>query len=85
MYEKFIEDSLTSLKESDIKNYAKREGISLSNEETKIIDQFIRKYYKELLKEEGLQTLQKLKSVLSIPLYQEIEKKYITTKNKFFN
>lgn len=84
MYEKLIENYIQTLTESDIKNYIEKEGEMVTNQEVTTIYHFINKYYKQLLTDDGLATLQQIKPYLSIPLYSAIEKKYISTKNKFF-
>ncbi len=84
MYDKLIENYINMLTEKDIKAYIIKEGATATDEEVKIIYHFIRKNYKELLKPNGMDTLKTIKPYLSITLYEEIAKKYLTTKNKFF-
>ena len=67
-----------------VKNYAEKEGVSITDGEAKIIFDFLHKNYKALLGPNGIETLKTIKPYLSITLYEEIAKKYITTKNKFF-
>jgi len=84
MYDKLIENYVHRLTESDIKDYIRKEGFPVTEEEVKVIYNFIKKNYKDLLKPNGMDTLKTIKPYLSITLYEEIAKKYITTKNKFF-
>ena len=84
MYKKLIENYIGSLTVADVKNYAEKEGVSITDGEAKIIFDFLHKNYKALLGPNGIETLKTIKPYLSITLYEEIAKKYITTKNKFF-
>lgn len=84
MYERLIENYIHSLKEEDIKTYAIKEGVAITDHEVHIIYEFIMKNYKSLLSDTGMETLKTIKPYLSITLYDEITKKYIATKNKFF-
>lgn len=84
MYDKLIENYVQTLTESDVKDYAIKQGVTITDKEVKTIYQFIKKNYKALLSENGFETLKQIKPYLSITLYDEIAKKYIATKNKFF-
>jgi len=84
MYDKLIENYIHTLTHADIKNYIQKEGASATDEEVSIIHQFILKNYKALLAPNGMEVLKTIKPYLSITLYEEIAKKYIATKNKFF-
>lgn len=84
MYDKLIENYLSSMTKQDVKNYIQKEGAIATDEEVSIIYEFIKKNYKALLSPTGIETLKTIKPYLSITLYEEIAKKYITTKNKFF-
>ena len=84
MYDKIIENYVKTMTEEDVRRYALKEGVSITDQEVTTIYYFIKEKYKDLIKEDGLKTLKTIKSSISIPLYEEIEKKYITTKNKFF-
>ena len=68
MYERLIENYIHSLREEDIKAYAIKEGVAITDHEVHIIYEFIMKNYKALLSDTGMETT----------------KKYIATKNKFF-
>ncbi len=84
MYDKLIEGYIQTLTENDVKDYVVKQGVAITDEEVKTVYQFVKNNYKELLKEDGFETLKQIKPYLSITLYEEIAKKYITTKNKFF-
>ena len=84
MYDKLIENYIYSMTPKDVEAYIKKEGATATEEEVSIIYNFIKKNYKALLKKDGIETLKTIKPYLSITLYEEIAKKYITTKNKFF-
>lgn len=84
MYDRLIENYIHTLTKMDIKNYIQKEGASATDDEVSIIYDFIKKNYKALLAPNGMDTLKNIKPYLSITLYEEIAKKYITTKNKFF-
>ncbi len=84
MYDKLIENYIYSMTPKDVENYIKKEGATATEKEVSIIYEFIKKNYKALLRPDGIETLKTIKPYLSISLYEEIAKKYITTKNKFF-
>ena len=84
MYNKLIENYVSTLTEQEIKAYIEKEGATATDQEVAIIHRFIKQNYKALLAPDGMEVLKTIKPYLSITLYEEIAKKYITTKNKFF-
>lgn len=64
----------------DIINYAKKENVDLSNDETMIIYKFIKKHYNELLNKDT-KSFSILKEALSPKLYEKILSLYNYYKN----
>lgn len=59
-----------------IKEYAKKEGIELKNNESEIIYDYIKKYYKEFYYNNPVNLLNELKQKLSCKTYEKLEELY---------
>lgn len=82
MYEYIIGEYVNKLTEKDIKNYALKKNINLTNEETQIIYVYIKNYWKVFYKGEPNELFTELKEKLNKKTYDEIVKLYKEYKNK---
>ena len=77
-----IENYISKLTFEDILNYAVKEGITLTNEEIKIVDNYLKKNWRTLLYGNPKGILDELKFKLAKDSYQKIETLYERLKNK---
>jgi len=82
MKEFLIQEYIKKLTNEDIKNFAKKEGISINDEETNIIYNYIKEYWRTLLHGNPKGILQELKLKLNEDSYTKIEKLYEQFKNR---
>ena len=69
MYDKLIEGYIQTLTENDVKDYVVKQGVAITDEEVKTVYQFVKNNYKELLKEDGFETLKQIKFSLNFLLW----------------
>ena len=85
MYEKLIKEYVLKLTEEDIEKYAKKKGITITDEEIKTIYMYIKNYWKEFLKGNPNELFLELKEKLSKDVYEEVLNLYNEYKNKIKN
>ena len=71
-----IKEYIKKITEEDIYNYAKKEGIELTNEELKIIYIYIKNYYEVLLNGDSTFIFEELKDKLRKEPYEKIIELY---------
>ena len=82
MYEKLIKEYVVKLTEEDIESFAKKRGITITNEELKTIYMYIKNYWKEFYKGDPTELFLELKEKLSKDVYNEILNLYNEYKKK---
>ena len=82
MYDFLIQEYVNRLTMKDIDNFAKKEGISITENENKIIYEYIKTYWRTLLHGNPREILDELKTKLNINTYNKIEQLYIQAKSK---
>ena len=83
MNQVLIEKYINKLTIKDIKEYAKKQNILLTNNEDEIIYDFIKKNYKDLINNEYNEDfLRELKCKLSFDTYEKIKNLYKEAKEK---
>ncbi len=80
IYKELIKRYIYLLKPEDIKNYAKKQNVTLTNTEVTIIYDFIKSHYNELLNN-NTKCFSLLKKELSSNLYEKIIVLYNYYKN----
>ena len=80
MYDFLIKKYVERLKKEDIINYATKEGINLTDNETDIIYDYIKNDWRTFYYGNPRQKLDELKEKLSAEAYKKIEKLYIEAK-----
>ena len=82
MYEKLIKEYINKLTEEQIKEYALKKNVALTNDETKIIYLYIKNYWQIFYKGDPEELFKELKEKLQPNTYNEIIKIYQEYKNK---
>ena len=82
MYDKLIKEYINKITETEIKNYAKKRNILLTNDEAKIIYLYIKNYWQTFYKEDPTELFKELKEKLQPNTYSELIKLYKEYKNK---
>ena len=82
MYEFLIKEYINRMTLKDIKDFALKEGITITEEENKIIFDYIKNYWRTFLHGNPRPILDQLKSQLNEATYNKIEQLYIQAKNK---
>ena len=82
MYEKLIKECVLKLTEEDILKFAKKKGITITDEEIKTIYMYIKNYWKEFYKGDPTDLFLELKEKLSKDVYDEILNLYNEYKKK---
>lgn len=85
MYDFLIKKYVERLTKEDIKNYAVKEGIVLTDKENTIIYDYIKKYWRTFYYGNPRTQLDELKELLSEETYKKIENLYIDAKRKLDN
>jgi sulfur relay (sulfurtransferase) DsrC/TusE family protein len=80
-----IQEYVGRMNVSDIDNFAKKQGITLSEEELKIIYEYIKNHWRTFYYGNPKELLEELKGKLSINVYNKLEALYIQAKNKISN
>lgn len=71
-----IKEYVKNLKEKDIIDYATKEGITLKDEETKVIYMYIKNYWQVFLKDDPTYLFEELKDKLEAKTYQKVIELY---------
>ena len=81
----FIERYIQKIRKEDIYNYAKSEGINLTNDELNTLYTYLQNYYKTFLrnKDVRIKLLEDLKNKVSLPIANKIDELYYQYKDKF--
>ncbi len=82
MKEFLIQEYIKKLTSEEIKTFAKKEGITIDDEETNIIYNYIKEYWRTLLHGNPRTILQELKLKLNNDSYAKIEKLYEKFKDR---
>ncbi|MGI6329819.1 MAG: hypothetical protein ACOXZR_03080 [Bacilli bacterium] len=82
MYEYLIKEYIEQLKLKDIKEFAKNNGINLTNEETTIIYDYLKNHWRTIYYGNPKPILEELKERLNSQTYTKLENLYIYFKNK---
>lgn len=79
----FIKEYIKKITEDDIDNYAKKEGITLTNEELKIIYLYIKNYWEVILNSDCTFIFEELKAKLRNETYKKVIELYNKYKTQF--
>jgi hypothetical protein len=82
MYDFLIKEYISNMTKNDVVNFAKNQGITLTENETDIIYYYIKNHWKTLYYGNPDNILKDLKSKISGDTYNKFEKLYIEVKNK---
>jgi hypothetical protein len=82
MYEFLIKEYINRMTLKDIKDFALKEGITITDEENQIIFDYIKAYWRTFLYGNPRPILDELKMKLNEVTYNKIEQLYIQAKNK---
>ncbi len=77
-----IKKYIQKITKQDINTFAKNQGITLEEQETDIIDYYIKNKYKEFFSGNDLTILSEIKQQVKPTTYSKIEELYHTYKNK---
>ena len=77
-----IGEYIKRLTGEDIKDFARKEGITINNDETEIIHSYLKTHWRTLLYGNPKKLLQELKIKLNEDTYYKVEQLYIQLKNK---
>jgi len=76
MYDLFIQSYIKKLTKNDIINFCNKENIILNNEELDIVYIYIKKYWREFLKNDPSNIFNELKNLLRPNTYNKMIKLY---------
>jgi sulfur relay (sulfurtransferase) DsrC/TusE family protein len=82
MYEFLIKEYINRMTLKDIKIFAQKEGVSITDNENKIIFDYIKNYWRTFLYGNPRPILDELKEKLNENTYNKMELLYIQAKNK---
>ncbi len=85
MSEFLIKNYVSKLTISEIESFSKRNGLSLTDEELRLIEYYIKNEWHTIIYGNPRPILDNLKSILDDYSYQKIEKLYIEFKEKYKN
>lgn len=77
-----IYDYISKLTKDDIKNYFYRQNININSNDTNVIYEYIKKYYKNIFDIDKNALLSELKNKLTNPVYKKIEELYYKYKER---
>lgn len=77
-----IKELVDKLNENDIRNYALKEGINLTDDELKVIYMYIKNYWQVFYKDDPTSLFSELKEKLSPKTYSKIIELYNKYKRK---
>ena len=83
MYELIIKEYINKLNINDIKKYAYNNNISLNDNETNYLYNFIKNRWRELYRKKDITILYKLKDNINIDAYNHIITLFNKYKNKY--
>ncbi len=79
----FIRNYIEKITEQDIYNFALKEGITLLNDESKIIYTYIKNYWQVLLEDDATFVFEELKEKLRPKTYKKVLELYTKYKTQF--
>lgn len=82
MKDLLVQEYINRLTLDDIDNFARREGISVNNEEKQIIYTYLKEHWRTILYGNPRGLLEELKGKLSPDTYSKVELLYLQAKNK---
>jgi hypothetical protein len=83
MNEFLIKNYISKITKEDINKFAKKHNIELTNEELKLVEQYIKNDWKTIIYGNPKPILDSLKEKLNQETYQKIENLYIEFKDKY--
>ena len=83
MYDYLIGEYIKKLSINDILNYAKKNGLTISENDAIILHSYAKKYYKEFIDGNPCEILKEIKSKINPITYKEAYKLYIENKMKY--
>lgn len=85
MIEKLLSEYVKRMNINDIKNFANENGITLKNNEAKIIFDYIKSDWHTLVYGNPRPILEQIKAKMDLDTYHKAEELYIHFKNKYQN